>query len=74
MVATLETKAKNMRAAVETLEPDLLADGHEPEARAVYNNLSWERYLALDQALGDDRSVPRLYYLDGELEIIITSD
>ena len=63
-----------MRAAVETLEPDLLADGHEPEARAVYNNLSWERYLALDQALGADRSVPRLYYLDGELEVMSTSD
>ena len=74
MLATLETKAKNMRAAVETLEPDLLADGHEPEARAVYNNLSWERYLAVDQALGDDRSAPRLYYLDGELEIMSTSD
>ena len=57
----------------EMLRPDVLADGHEPEARAMYFGLSWERYLALDKALGDDRPGPRFYYLEGELEIMTTS-
>ena len=61
------------RAFVEMLRPDLLVDGHEPEQRAVYRNLSWERYLALDKVLGDDRSNPRFYYLDGTLEIMTIS-
>ena len=62
------------RTFVSLLRPDLLADGHEPEQRAVYNDLSWQRYLALDEALGDDRPGPRFYYLDGDLEIMTTSD
>ena len=62
------------RAFVGLLRSDLLVDGHEPEQRAVYENLSWERYLALDKALGDDRPGPRFYYLDGTLEILTTSD
>ena len=61
------------RAFVKLLRPDLLVAGYEPEQRVVYNNLSWERYLALDKALGDDRSGPRFYYLDGNLEIMTTS-
>ena len=74
MLATLEAQAERMRDTVLSLEPDRLTDGHEPEARAVYSDLSWERYLALDQALGEDRPVPRLYYLDGDLEIMSTPD
>ena len=58
----------------EALRPDVLADGHEPERRVVLCGLSWERYLALDKALGDDRPGPRFYYLDGELEIMSTSE
>ena len=71
---TLQARAENMRAAVLSLDPDVLADGHIPEARVVYYGLSWQRYLALDQARGDDCSVPRLYYLEGELETMSTSD
>ncbi len=60
--------------ALEATEPVVPMSGPEPEARAVYSDFTWERYLALDKALGDDRAVPRLYYLDGELEIMSTSD
>lgn len=74
MVATFQAQAERMRDTVQSLDPDLLTDGHEREARAVYFDLSWERYLAVDQALGEDRAVPRLYYLDGDLEIMSASD
>src|SRR5205814_7129867 len=61
-------------AASFELHPEPLADGAEPEARVVYCGISWERYLAFDKRLGDDRPGPRLYYLDGELEIMTTSN
>ncbi len=62
-------------AVAELLQPDVpTIDGYEPEQRAVYQGISWERYLALDNLLGDDRSVPRLYYLGGVLEIMTTSN
>jgi Uma2 family endonuclease len=56
------------------LRPEPLADGSAPEERVVHSGISWERYLAFDEKLGDDRPAPRLYYLDGELEIRSTSD
>ncbi len=40
----------------------------------MLGGVSWQRYLALDKALGDDRPGPRFYYLDGELEIMSTSE
>src|SRR5438093_13772230 len=53
------------------------ADGHENgapgEDRLVVSGVAWERYLELDEALGHDRPDPRLYYLEGELEIMSTS-
>lgn len=61
-------------AFAELLRPDRFEDGTEPEERVVHCGISWERYLALDKALGDDRSGPRFYYLDGELEIMTTSN
>jgi Uma2 family endonuclease len=57
----------------ELLRPEPLANGTEPEQRVVYSPVSWVRYLALDDTLGHNRPGPRLYYLDGELEIITTS-
>ena len=39
----------------------------------MISGVSWGQYLELDQALGHDRPDPRLYYLDGELEIMSTS-
>jgi Uma2 family endonuclease len=58
----------------ELLRPAPLADGKEPELRVVVSGLTWERYLAFDKALGDDRAVPRCYFLDGDLEIMTTSN
>jgi Uma2 family endonuclease len=56
------------------LEPDLLVNGAKPEQRVVYSGLSWERYLAIDKERSKDRSFPRFYYLDGDLEIMSTSE
>ena len=58
----------------ELLRPDPLPDGTEPEERLICCGLSWQRYLDLDKALGDDRPGPRFYFLDGELEIMTTSN
>ena len=58
----------------ETLRPELLAGGAEPEQRVVFCGISWDRYLSFDKSLGDDRPGPRLYFLDGELEIMTTSN
>jgi Uma2 family endonuclease len=54
-------------------QPAPLPNGHLPEQRLVFGGVGWAGYLALDEALGDDRSGPRLYYLDGDLEIMSTS-
>ena len=59
-----------MRAFAELLRPEPAADGFESEERLVICGVSWERYLALD----NDRPGPRFYYLDGELEIMTTSN
>ena len=40
----------------------------------VHYAISWNRYLAFDKNLGDDQPGPRLYFLDGELEIVTTSN
>ena len=47
--------------------------GVEPEERVIICSLGWQGYLALDKALGDDRSGPRLYFHDNNLEIVSTS-
>ncbi|MBM3832944.1 MAG: Uma2 family endonuclease [Verrucomicrobia bacterium] len=74
MVASLLTNQSETRALAELLRPDPLDDGTEPEERVIICGISWERYLALDKAVGDDRSAPRFYYLDGDLEIMTTSN
>ena len=47
--------------------------GEPGEDRIVVGRTSWEQYLAMDGERGADNSHPRLYYLDGELEIMTTS-
>ena len=74
MVSPMLVTVEKLHAALTILEPFIPDDGQEPEGRAIYSDVTWERYLALDKALGDNRSVPRLYYLDEELEIVSTSD
>lgn len=73
-VASILDNPETTRVYAEFLTPELLADGRAPEVRLVCCGLSWERYLAFDKALGDDRPGPRFYYLDGELEIMTVSD
>ena len=58
----------------ELLRPGPKANGLQPEQRIVFCGISWDRYLSLDRKLGDDRPGPRLYYLDGELEVMTTSN
>ncbi len=55
------------------VRPALLANGVEPEERIIVCSMGWQGYLALDKSLGDDRSGPRLYYHDSNLEIMSTS-
>jgi Uma2 family endonuclease len=74
MVAPVLPRPGEQAALEELLRPEPLADGTEPEQRVVFCAISWNRYLALDQKLGDDRPGPRLYYLNGELEIMTTSN
>lgn len=72
--ASLLSFPEESRAYTEFLLPERLADGNEPEVRLIHCGMSWERYLAFDKALGDDRPGPRFYYLDGELEVMSTSE
>jgi Uma2 family endonuclease len=74
MVASLLMGQEETRAFADLLEPEPLAGGIVPEQRLIVCGISWQRYLALDKALGDDRPGPRFYYLDGNLEIMTTSN
>ncbi len=53
--------------------PDRLADGTEPESRVVICGLSWDSFMAVDRQRGENVTVPRFFYLDGQLEIMSTS-
>jgi Uma2 family endonuclease len=57
----------------ELLQPEPLSQGQTPESRVIVCGSSWNRYLAFDQKLGQDRSSPRLYFLEGDLESVTTS-
>ena len=74
MVGPVSTHPLQEPAWDELLRPERLGDGTEPEQRIVYCAVSWHSYLAFDKKLGPDRPSPRLYYLDGELEIMTTSN
>jgi Uma2 family endonuclease len=73
MISSVLTHGGNEAVLDELLRPDTSA-GLDPEQRVVYFGISWARYLAIDKKLGDDRAVPQLYFLDGELEIMTTSN
>ena len=74
MQTALPEECTNTAALPELLQADLLENGELPETRVLYSGISWNRYLEIDRAFGDDRSSPRLFYLDGELEIVTTSN
>src|SRR3954451_19390630 len=54
--------------------PALLPGGIVPEARTVFGGVGWTGYQEFQAALGHDCPGPRLYYLDGDLEIMSTSE
>jgi Uma2 family endonuclease len=74
MVASLLLGPAPSPEFAELLRPERLPDGTDPEERLILCGVSWQRYLDLDKALGDDRPGPRFYYLDGDLEIMTTSN
>jgi len=45
----------------------------EPEERLLLGGISWAAYVAISDALGEDQPGTRVTYLDGELEIMVTS-
>ena len=73
MISSVLTYGGNGAALEELLRPEA-ASGVDPEQRVVHFGISWDKYLAIDKKLGDDRPVPRLYFLEGELEIMTTSN
>ena len=74
MVASLLIGHAENRKFTKLLQPERLENGREPEERVILCGVSWNRYLAFDKALGDNRPGPRFYYLDEELEIMTTSN
>lgn len=74
MVASLLLGQASPPEFADLLRPEPLPNGTDPEERLVLCGVSWQRYLDLDKALGDDRPSPRCYYLDGELELMTTSN
>lgn len=74
MAASLLTGQLPSPEFADLLRPEPLPDGTDPEERLIICGLSWQRYLDLDKALGDDRPGPRFYFLDGDLEIMTTSN
>jgi len=72
MIADLLTAANGRGAIAELLKAEERPKAGE--TRIVFSGISWERYLAFDRKLGQDRPGPRLYYFDGQLEIMSTSD
>ena len=74
MVASVLTHPGGEAVLDDLLRPEPVAPGAEAEQRVVFCGIPWERYLAFDKKLGDDRPGPRLYYVDGELEIMTTSN
>ena len=75
MILEALSRPKVRRPVLQTLQRHVESEenGRAGEDRWVLSGVSWERYLELDQALGHDRPDPRMYYLDGELEIMTTS-
>ena len=74
MVASVLIYPRDRSATGELLQPESSVNGAQPEQRVVFCGISWKRYLAFDKRLGDDRPGPRLSYLEGELEIMTTSN
>src|SRR2546427_205333 len=76
MIVELFTEPKARRPFEKVFRP---ATGSGPngaalgEERMVLCGVSWEQYELLDKEFGHDRPAPRLYWFDGQLEIMTTS-
>ena len=73
MILETLTRPEVREPVFESLQSDPVENGKAGEERLVISGVSWNQYLQLDHALGADRSDPRLYYLNGEVEIMTTS-
>ena len=75
MIIDVLTRPKVRRGFAKALEEHANGEsnGTSGEDRLVVSGISWEQYLQFDEALGHDRPDPRLYYFDGEMEIMSTS-
>jgi len=73
MILEVLARPKVRRPVLKALQGFANEHGGPGEERLMVSGVSWDRYQELDAALGHDRPDPRLYYLDGELEIMTTS-
>jgi len=53
--------------------PEIQQGPDSGEDRLILGGVSWKQYLRIDEIFGHDRPSPRMYYLDGELEIMTVS-
>ncbi|MBI4663916.1 MAG: Uma2 family endonuclease [Verrucomicrobia bacterium] len=79
MIVELFTEPKARRPFVRAFRPNARQGGNgagatpSGEERIVLCGVTWEQYERLDKELGHDRPSPRLYWFDGQLEIMTTS-
>lgn len=73
-MTTLLCSPERVEVLARMAHPAPLESGCEPEERVVIGGIGWEGHLALDQELGENRPGPRFYFLDGDLEIMSTSE
>ena len=79
MIVELFTEPKARRPFVRAFRPGAGNGGNglnataSGEERIVFCGVAWEQYERLDKEFGHDRPSPRLYWFDGQLEIMTTS-
>src|SRR5262245_9803668 len=71
-LALVECDVRELLARAYRRRPEVIGDP-PGEERLVLGSISWEEYLAIDEERGADWAVPRLYYLERELEIATLS-
>ena len=79
MIVELFTETKARRLFARALRPTRRRGANGAvtatpgEERVVLCGVDWEQYERVDNELGHDRPAPRLYWFDGQLEIMTTS-
>ncbi|MBI2926027.1 MAG: Uma2 family endonuclease [Verrucomicrobia bacterium] len=78
MIVELFTEPKARRPFVKAFRKAARTEGNgapsiaSGEERVVLCGVNWGQYERLDEELGHDRPGPRLYWFDGQLEIMTT--